>query len=439
MSRLTLLLAVLVIAAPARAERPERPASPTLLRGAMIHPVSGPSLVGDVLIGRDGRIQAVGASLPAPADSRIIDVSGKVITPGLVDAYTRLGLVGVVAVAGTKDDDAGGDPVRAAALAADGFNPANVALAVARAQGLTSVVAAPTGGLVAGQSTWVDLAGPWGDGVVVPGSVAMHLALGEGAVPQTGASRGALLLAVRELFDDVRFYRDHKALFDENRSRTLAASRLDLEALTPVIEGRLPVAAVVRRASDILAFLDLAKSQGFRPIVLGGNEAWMVAPRLATERVTVVIQPLENLPALFESLGSRSDAVALLHAAGVPVVVSTFHALQYKHDVGTLRQLAGNAVRAGLPWDAALRAVTLEPATLYGRADIGALEPGRRANLVVWSGDPFELSTVAEAVIIEGREVPLRSRHTQLLERYRALPRRDPPPLPRVLPAGGRP
>lgn len=439
MIRVMPLLCALILATPARAERPERPGSPTLLQGATLHPVSGPSLVGDVLIGRDGRIQAVGPALPPPADARVIDASGKVITPGLVDAYTRLGLVGVVAVAGTKDDDAGGDPVRAAFQAADGFNPANVALAVARAQGLTSVVAAPTGGLVAGQSTWVDLAGPWGDGVVVPGPVAMHLALGEGAVPQTGTSRGALLLAVRELFDDVRFYRDHKALFDENRSRTLAASRLDLEALAPVIEGRLPVAAVVRRASDILAFLDLARAQGLRPVVLGGNEAWMVAPRLAAERVPVVIQPLENLPALFESLGSRSDNAALLHAAGVPVVVSTFHALQYKHDVGTLRQLAGNAVRAGLPWDAALRAVTLEPATLFGRADIGALEPGRRADLVVWSGDPFELSTAAEAVYVGGREMPLRSRQTRLLERYRTLPRRDTPATPRVLPASGRP
>lgn len=439
--RWAVVTVIFALAASAGAEPAPRRASPVLFQGATVHPVSGPSMEHcDVLVAPDGRIAEVGPGIAPPANARIIDATGKVITPGLVDPYTRLGLVGVLAVSGTKDDDAGGPhAVRAAFRAADGFNPANVALAIARAQGLTSVVAAPTGGMVSGQSTWVDLAGDWGDGEVVPGPVAMQFMLDESSIPLLGSSRGAVSLALRELFDDVRFYRDHRALFDENRARTLSASRLDLEALIPVLEGRLPIAAVVRRASDIEAFLDLAHELGLRPIVLGGNEAWLVAARLAEQKVPVVVQPFENLPNLFESLGARSDNAVLLRNAGVPVVISTFHALQFKHDVGTLRQLAGNAVRAGLPWDAALRAVTLAPAELYGRADIGALEPGRRGNLVVWSGDPFELSSVAESVWIDGADQSLRTRQTMLLERYRTLPRRDLPPAPRVLPAGATP
>lgn len=412
------------------------PPRPVLLQGGTIHPVSAPAIEGgDVLIGRDGRIAAVGVGLAAPADARIIDVTGKVVTPGLVDACTRLGLAEVLAVQGTKDDDAGGDPVRAAFHAADGFNPASVAIPVARAQGVTSVIAMPTGGVVSGHSTWVDLDAPgmaWGS--LGPLPVAMHINMSAGAIPLVGASRGALLLALRELFDDARFYRDHKALFDENRSRTLAASRLDLEALQPVLDGVLPLAAVARKASDIEAFLTLARETGARPVVLGGNEAWLVADRLAADKVPVIVQPLQNLPTGYDALGSRSDAAALLHAAGVRVILSTFNVFEWKHDVGTLRQVAGNAVRAGLPWDAALRAVTLTPAEVFERRDIGALEPGLRADVVVWSGDPFELSTAPESVWIAGREVPLESRQTLLFQRYRRIDRRGPLPAPRILP-----
>ncbi|MFI5078512.1 MAG: amidohydrolase family protein, partial [Vicinamibacteria bacterium] len=194
-------------------------------------------------------------------------------------------------------------------------------------------------------------------------------------------------------------------------------------ALQPVLAGTLPLLVAVDRASDIQALLDLAREYRVRVIVQGGAEAWRVAPALAAAKVPVLVSALDNIPASFDALGSRQENAALLRRAGVPVVITAGAVESF--NVRNVKQHAGNAVAYGLPWDEALRAVTLAAAEAFGVADtVGSLAVGKAANVVVWSGDPFEFSTVVEHVFVRGVERVERSRQDLLMERYKT-PGRD--------------
>lgn len=433
--RAIVLLLALILPASGAAQSDGRDdaRTPTVIKGGEVHTVSGEVIEGGtVVLGPDGTIAAVGgAGLQIPEfdeEPTVVDAAGKVVTPGLVDANTRLGLVEIWAVNRTRNHRrGGGSHFRAAFRTADGFDPGSTLLPVTRSQGVTSSVIVPGGGTVPGQSAWVDLRGERADekvgyGQVTGESVAMNISLG----PRGGGglrSRGAVLEILRELYDDVNYYAENREAYDANRARDLAASRLDLEALVPTTDGSLPVVFRVNRADAILQALDFAGAQGIDPVIVGGAEAWKVAERLAKEKVPVVVDPVQNLPSRFASLGARLDNAALLEEAGVPVILSTFGA----HNVRKLRQKAGNAVRAGMSHEKALEAVTLRPARAFGmEAAYGSLEAGKRANVVVWSGDPFELSTKVEAMFIGGRPVSLENRQNALFERYRELERRKP-------------
>ncbi len=415
---LLLGLVVLFWAAPAAAQQA------TVLKGAGIWTGVGPATTGVVAFGADGRLTAVGKGQGA---GEVIDVTGKIITPGFIDIHTGLGLVDVDLERDTVDADPGGDMIRSAFMVADGFNPNSLVVPIQRPGGVTSVAIVPSGGLISGQSAWVDLYDPRFNAAVSKNSVAMHMAFGQHAASVTGGSRGGAMVVYRELFDDVRFYAKNTRGYDKNQSRKLGASRLDLEALVGVVEGKLPVVCGAQRASDILMVLALARQQGFKPIIVGGAEAWMVAKELAEAKVPVILDSMANLPANFEALGSREDNAVLLHAAGVPVILSTFS----NHNVRNLRQMAGNAVRAGLPFEAALASITSAPAQALGMGDdYGSLEVGKRADLVVWSGDPLEFSSRVERMFIGGVEVSMDNRQRRLMERYRQLPRRAKPAPP---------
>jgi imidazolonepropionase-like amidohydrolase len=231
-----------------------------------------------------------------------------------------------------------------------------------------------------------------------------------------GQSRGTAWLRLRELLDDAKAYRANRGGYERRQVRELGASRLDLEVVVRALEGRLPVVFHVDRASDIVTVLALAKEHGLQAVLASAAEGWKVADAIAKAKVPAIVYPLDHGPRSFAALGAREDNAALLHQAGVTLALSTGES----HNARKLRQEAGNAVRAGLPKGAALAAVTEAPATILGMAqDYGAPKAGKIANLVVWSGDPFELSTRVNQVIIRGRAVPLRSRQTALLERYR--------------------
>ena len=383
--------------------------------GGTVYTVGGDVLEGATVLVRDGIIAAVGHDIEVPAGVRTLDATGRVVTPGLFDATTSLGLVEVGMVSSTVDAQLQGDPVRAAFDVVDGINPRSVLIPVNRAAGLTTVLSAPGGGLIAGQAAIIDLAGSSADEMIVRSRAAMVASYSAGAA---GGSRGGASMRLREVLDDARFWRENQAAFSAGRTRELSASRLDLEAMGPVLDGEIPLIVSVHRASDIEAVLRIADEYGLDLVISGGSEAWMVADRIAAAGAPVILKPLTNSPAGFDRLGSRFDNAALLDQAGVDVIIGSFNS----HNARWLVLEAGNAVRFGLPWDVALRAVTLAPARALGVADrYGSLEPGKVGNLVVWTGDPFELSTEAEAVVIRGVITSLDHRQLELFRRYREL------------------
>jgi imidazolonepropionase-like amidohydrolase len=396
-------------------------AQPIAIIGGKVYPVSGPPIENATVVIDNGAIKDVGANVAVPAGATRIDATGKWVTPGLIHAASGLGLVEVGAVPDANDASAKGDRAVAASFRAwDGLNPDTVLWDPARNEGVTSVVVAPGGrNLISGQAALVDLAeGPRAD-LVRRAPVAMfgQLSSAEGA----GASaRGELVQRFRELIGDVRAFAARRDAYDTGNSRELSARRGDLEAMIPVVEGRLPLVVGVNRAADIETALDLARELNLRIMVLGGAEAWKVAARLAAEKVPVLTGALDNIPSSFATLGSRQENAGLLARAGVPLVIVGSPGEAF--NVRNIRQEAGNAVAYGLAWDAALRAVTLTVAEQFGVADrVGSLQPGRDANVVVWSGDPFEFATVAEHVFVRGRSVKRTSRQDELTEKYKRL------------------
>lgn len=414
---LALVLAALAPAALAHAED-------LAIVNARVYTEPGTVIEQATIVVRDGRVRAVGPNVPVPAGARSIDATGKVVTAGFIDASTRIGLVEVELEQTTLDGSfsgGGADVVHAAYHAVDGYNPRSVAIPVTRAGGVTSVVTAPQGGLVSGTGAWVQLIdeNTAAEPILMP-AMAMYANLGEAAMSSVGGSRSMAVERLRELLSDASEYARRRAAYERNQTRPFAAERLDLAALAPVVQGRMPLVVRAHRSSDIRAALRLARELGLRLVIEGGTEAWMVARELAAARVGVILDPTDNLPSSFERVHVRDDAATLLAAAGVEVAVSSLGSVS---NVRMLRQLAGIAAANGLSPAAALAAVTTVPARLFG-LDRGQIRAGAVADLVVWSGDPFELSTRVEHVIIAGKEQSTRTRQTLLFERYRKLPPR---------------
>jgi imidazolonepropionase-like amidohydrolase len=401
---------------------PSMAAQTIAITGATAHPVAGAPIENSTVLVRDGRIVAVGVDVEIPDNAERLDATGYVLTPGLIDVGSVLGLSEVGAVDDTRDYAFGADdPIRAAFDVVDGINPNSSLVPVNRLLGVTTALTSPSGGLIAGRAAMIDLAGASVDEMLVRPRAAMIASFDAAAA---GGARGGVSLRLREVLEDARFWRDNRAAFDRGAARTLAASRLDLEALQPVLAGEIPFVVRVDRASDIEAVLRIAADYGLDLVIRSGAEAWMVADDLAAADVPVILSPLTNAPSSFARLGARFDNAALLNAAGVRVILTSFET----HRAGDLTWQAGNAVRAGLDWADALTSVTLTPAAVFGiDGDYGSIESGKVANLVVWSGDPFELSSRPVHVMIRGELVPNTSRQRELLERYRDLGAEMPP------------
>lgn len=399
--------------------------------------VSGPPIEGGTLVIRDGRIAAVGAGVASPPGARVIDATGKVVTPGLLDSWTHLGVVEIDLVDATADFTTESDDITAAFDVADGLNPFSTLIPITRVEGITRAVVAPEPGmsLVAGQGVLIDLSGGPVEGDIHKDPVAMYASLGEAGADLTGGARGAAVLRLREVLQDALDYAAHREAFESNRRREYAVSRLDLEALVPVVRGTVPLAVAARRASDILVALRLAREFHLRVVLLGADEAWMVAREIARAGAPVILNPLQNIPG-FESLGATLENAARLNAAGVRVAFASFES----HNSRKLKQAAGNAVAYGMPYPAALEAVTLAPARIWGIADrYGSLEPGKDADVVVWDGDPFELTTRVERVFIRGHEMAPDSRQHELLDRYRHVANPGDAARPSLAPRTGPP
>ncbi|MBA2540855.1 MAG: amidohydrolase family protein [Deltaproteobacteria bacterium] len=389
------------------------------ITGATVYPKPDTKLEDATVVIRDGKIVDVGkvGNVAIPAGAKVIDGKGKTVTAGLVEASSQLGLIEIDLEASGNDGRFGTErtEVHAAYRASDAFDGRSVAIPIARGGGVTSAVVGPRGALIAGQAAWVSLS----TNAIAPvkNTVAMQAALGRGASAM--GSRGYAIERLRELFDDVDAYRKNRAGFDRNQSRRLIANRLDLEALIPVLDGRTLLVIGVDAEVDIRAALAIAAERRLKIAIAGGDEAWRVAKELAAAKVAVMLDPTSNLPGNLAAADVRDDNATILAKAGVRVAISTLGGTSMTR---TIRQLAGIAVANGLSWADGLASITTVPAKLYG-VDRGTLARGAVADVVVWSGDPLELSTRAETVIIGGVVQSLESHQTRLRDRYRTLPK----------------
>jgi imidazolonepropionase-like amidohydrolase len=410
--RTAALLAVAAVAAPLAAQT-------VAITGGTVYPVSGPKIDHATVLIRDGRIAAVGPDLPVPDGATRVDATGKWVTPGLIHAGTTLGthVFDIGAQEETQEDIVLGD-VKAAFNVADGIDPRSITIPVARAEGITTALTMPQQGLIPGQAVVIDLAGNRLDDLLVKSPAAMIADLGQGGKASGGGSRAGSLLRLRLVLRDAKEYAQRRQDFRKAQMQPLAAPEPDLEALQPVLNGELPLLVIANRRSDIESALRIAREFKLRLLIWGGTEAWQIAGDLAAAHIPVILEPLSDVPR-FDGLAARLDNATLLEQQGVTVVAAQRDLAHFRD----LRGAAGNEVRNGLTWDAALRTVTLAAAEALGIADrYGSLEPGKTGNVVVWSGDPFEFASRAEHVFIRGVEVPLTNRQTELFERYRHLP-----------------
>jgi imidazolonepropionase-like amidohydrolase len=379
---------------------------------------------GTVLI-RDGRIAAVGLDVEVPAGATRIDARGKYVTPGMFDAHSYIGLLEVSLEPTSADTHVASDRFGAALDAADAVNPHSVLIPVNRIEGITRAIAVPvgmtggmagavTGGVVVGRSAAINLGDV--ERPVDRRHVAVHALFGEAGSARAGGSRAAALARLREALGEARDYGEHHRDWERGSRRNYLLHHFDLEALQPVLRRELPLVVQAHRASDIRALLEFAEEQSIRLVVTGGAEAWMAADRLAAAGVPVILNPLDNLPQRFEVLGATLENAARLHAAGVSIAFG--NASGGSHNARNLPQAAGVAVANGLPWEAGLAALTAAPARIYGLERVGQLAPGFEADVVVWDGDPLEVTSFPDAVFIKGAEVPMESRHTLLRDRY---------------------
>lgn len=411
----TLLLLVLAAPAVQPSSRLAAQTGTIAITGGTVYPVSGPRIANGTVVIQNGRITAVGANVAVPAGALRVDATGKWITPGFIHASANAGL-GVAGLGGQQEGGVQGD-VNPSFNPAEGIDPAAIGIPIARTGGVTGAVLVPGGSFLPGQAPAVNYAGERLDDMLVRRNAAMILDLSDNSRAAGGGSRAGTMARVRRLFDDAREYARRKPDFQRDAMQPLSAPAKELEALLPMLRGETPLAVVAHRRIDIENALRLKDEYRLRMVLISGVEGWQVAKQIAVAQVPVVLEPNRDIPS-FDGLGARLDNATLLREAGVEVVIA-------QGDPGgerNLRYAAGNAVRNGMSWDDALRAITALPAATFGFTDYGTLEAGKVANLVIWSADPFEFSSVAEKVYVKGRELPLRTRETELRDKYRTLP-----------------
>ena len=456
---MTCVAALLAFASPAAAQTIAITGG-TVALGDGSEPIEG----GTVVI-QNGRITAAGRNVSVPAGAQRVDATGKWVTPGLVAGFSRVGLVEVDAVNATNDVSAANSPFSAAIDVAPAINPRAMAIQVNRAGGITRAVVAPgtAKSIFAGQGAVIDLGHDMEP--VTRARAFQFVELGETGADEAGGSRAAAHVlfrnALREARDLGRFStpvagggaaREPRAndqrdfpLEEVPDSRLMSAgatrpddvllTRFDAAALVPVLQGRQLLLVHVERASDIIQVLALKREfPRLRLVLVGATEGWTIADRIAAARVPVIANALNDLPATFEQLAATQSNVARMRAAGIPVALGMINDDEARQ-VRLARQQAGNLVAvgrvpgaSGLSWGEALATITSGPAEAIGMGgEIGSLRPGRRADVVVWSGDPLENGSTAEIVLIDGVQQPLDNHQTRLRDRYRTAGEGDLP------------
>ncbi|NWK98850.1 amidohydrolase [Sphingobium lactosutens] len=371
-----------------------------------------------------GKIVAAGAGVAVPAGAKTIDASGKWVTPGLVSGYSRVGLVEVPGVRQTNDTSAR-SPFSAAIDVAPAINPLANPIAVSRTAGITRAVVVPaTGvGIFAGQGAVVDLGADLNP--ITKARAFQYVEMGESGAEDAGGSRAAAILTFKMMLREAQEFAKAPASYD-GRSKDALLNRVDAEALVPVVTGVMPLMIHAESARDILSVLALRQDfPALKLILAGAAEGWMVATQIAAAKVPVIAGGLDDLPSSFEKLAATQSNVGRMVKAGVAVSMG----LMDRDEGLQLRlatQQAGNMVAlnkvpgaTGLSWGQALRTITSAPAEAMGLGDrIGSLKAGKAGDVVIWDGDPLEMTSAPVAVWIDGVQQPIENRQTKLRDRY---------------------
>lgn len=379
------------------------------------------------LVIEDGKITAIGVEVSVPAGAKVIDAGGKPVTPGLFAALSGLGLEEIsLNREGNDRSVRGAFSLSAAIDATDALNTDSSIIPISRVGGVTRAYVTPDPGqkLFGGCGAVIDLSGSVDP--VTSACIAQNTVMGFAGAVRAGGSKAAALSLLRSYLDEVALYQQSPADYRFLMSAS-DLSPADLKALVPYLEGEKPLLVAVESAPDILRLIRLKDKYGLDLVLYNAREAWRVAGALAAADIPVIINPLDNLPTGFETMGATLKNAARLEKAGVLVAYYDSD-IGYTHNLRLLPQLAGNAVANGTSYEGALAAITLNPAKIWGLDDqLGTLQTGKIADVVIWDGDPLEVTSRPQSVIIGGKVMPLETRQTILVRRYKDLDRGDKP------------
>lgn len=435
MKRISLLLAALVLsgsALPAYADdaSAQLPSGDFAVTNATVAIGDGSAPIpGGTVLVRGGKIVAAGKSVTVPAGIPVIDGTGKWVTPGLVTAMTDLGLIGVGAVDESNDSYANTARFSAGLDVSLAIDPDAPPVAVSRASGITRAGVAPAAAnaIFAGQGAVIDLAEN-GPGISQPRAFQL-VELGERGADLAGGSRVAAQALLRNALREARDLAQRKPARagDDAPGQPVDAllTRVDAAALIPVVTGKQPLFVHVERAADIRGVLALAKEfPALRLVLVGAGEGWRVAREIAAAKVPVLASALADLPGSFETLAATQSNVGRMTAAGVKVALGGFYDLDQPRYAP---QFAGNLVglshvsgASGLSWGQALASITSIPAEILGEGAVfGSLKPGLSGDVVIWDGDPLEVSSAPVTIYVDGKLQPLVNHQSRLRQRYR--------------------
>ena len=403
------------------------------IRNARIVTVTGPDIENGTVVIRDGKIEAVGANVSVPAGAQTIDGRGLSVYPGMIDAGTNMGLVEVPQGAnGTVDLTEVGE-LNPNAKAIIAVNPHSAHIGVARVEGITNVVSAPTGGLISGQATIINLLGTSPKEMAVVPNAALVInypRLGGGGGGGFGGFQQQVNLAdaltagerqleqIRKMLRDGEAYGRARDAYAKDSSLPRPDINVVLEALVPYVRGQQPVIFRADREAEIRGAIKFAEEMKLKPIILGGDDAWKVASLLKEKNVPVILTGIFGLPGREDDpYDVLYESASKLQQAGVRFCISSGDP---GAEARNLPMYAGMASAYGLSKADALKAVTLYPAQIMNVADrLGSIEVGKMANLVVTDGDLLEIRTHIHYLFIDGRKVQLTSRHTELNDAFK--------------------
>jgi imidazolonepropionase-like amidohydrolase len=382
---------------------------------------SAPVEGGTVVI-KDGNVVAAGANVAVPAGARMIDASGKWVTPGIFAGFSRLGLSEVDAVNGTNDKGGGKSGFSAALDVAPAIDPFRTPFAVNRAAGVTRAVVAPEADskIFGGQGAIADLGADANP--VTKAKAFQFVEFGESGAGISGGSRSSLHTVFRAYLREAQAHAAGNEAFDDDLLKIE-----DARALQAVLRGEQRLLLHVEGANDMLRLLELKRDYpAIKMVFVGASEGWRVADKLAAAGVPVIASALNDLPASFEMLGATQSNVGRMKKAGVKVAIGMIddrdsHQLRYTPQyAGNLVSLQNVPGATGLSWDQAFAAISSAPAEIMGVGDrYGSLKAGKAADVVIWDGDPLELYAAAVTVFIDGIQQPLANRQDRLRDRYR--------------------